>query len=372
MSHARRICIGDETSGDGRAAICLDLEVRDPTVNDYLARFDAEDRPDKALDALKVGVIALQSVSPTLDAEEVARQLEQQIGPGSPFARALDPNNRRGVIALIEEQVEKKLKRVLNEFSLDHKGSALSRIGSMISDCFKELRHDLSVEAGRAAEAERGPAKGLDFQAALYHRVVEWARQLGDKIEFVGDTPGAGGRKTGDYVVALGDTTGAPELRIVIEAKNQRYTLKQARDELQRAKETREATCGIFAFAKGCEPPEVGDIHRIGEDFYCTIDRDLLDTEGALLYLEDAYKFARVQAVAAVHKEAAGRLDLQRVRDHIDHLTGSVKVMGDLTAKAGAVRKNGAAIEDALRRLKGDLERRLKEMLDLLNVQPTA
>jgi hypothetical protein len=346
------------------------LEVRDRTVIDYLERFDEEDRPERALDALRVGVIALRSANPTLDSEVVARLLEQQLGPGSDFARALDPNNKRGVIALIEErvkeQVEKKLKRLLDEFSLDRKESALARIGAMISDCFKELQHTLGVEEGRATEAERGPAKGLDFQAALCRRVAEWARQLGDEVEPVADIPGTGGRKTGDYVVTLGDATGAAGLRIVIEAKNQRYTLKQARNELQRAKKTREAACGIFAFAKGCEPPEVGDFYRIGEDIYCTIDRSLLDTEGDLLYLEAAYKIVRVLAAAAVRKEAAGRLDLQLVRDHIDHLTESVKVMGDLATKAGAVRKNGAAIEDTLRQLKDDLERRLNKMLDLL------
>jgi hypothetical protein len=351
------------------------LVVRDHTVIDYLATFDEEDRPERALDALKVGAIALRSASPTLDADVVARQLERQIGPGSDFARALDPNNKTGVPTLIEvrvkELLEGKLKAVLDEFSLDREGSALARFKTMLSNFFQELRHALGVEEGREAEAERGPAKGLDFQAALYRRVAEWAHQLGDEAECVADTPGAGGRKTGDFVVALGDATGTPGLKITIEAKNQRYTLKQAREELQRAKKTREAACGIFAFAKGCEPPEVGDFCRVGEDFYCTIDRELLDKEGDLLYLEAAYKIARVQAVAAAHKEANGRLDLQQIHNHIAHLSDSVPVMGDLARKARAVKNNGAAIETALGKLKDDLEGRLKEMLNLLKVQPT-
>jgi hypothetical protein len=375
MSYAQRVHAGAENSRNGRAAIRLALEVRDRTVLDYLEKFDEEDRPERALDALRVGVIALRSVSPTLDADAFARQLEQQIGPGSNFARTLDPNNREGVIALIEErvkdQVEKKIKTLLDEFSLDRKESALSRIGNLISGCFKELRHDLDVEEGRAAQAERSPAKGLDFQDALYHRLVQWAHQLGDEVEFVANTPGAEGRKTGDYVVALGDATGAPGLKIAIEAKNQRYTLRQASNELQRAKNNREAACGIFAFAKGCEPSEVGDFHRVGEDFYCTIDRDLLDA-GDLLYFEGAYKIARVQAVAAVRKEATGRLDLQGIRDHIDYLTGSVKEMGDLVSKACAVKRSGEAIEKALKHFKDDLKERLQKMLDLLQVQPTA
>jgi hypothetical protein len=277
---------------------------------------------------------------------------------------------------LIEDRVkvllEKRMNTVLGEFSLDRKGSALARFKAMLSDFFQDLRHALGVEDGREAEAERGPAKGFDFQAALYQRVTRWAQQLGDEIEYVADTPGAGGRKTGDFVVALGDATGAPGLKISIEAKNQCYSWKQARAELQRAKKTREAACGIFAFAKGCEPSEVGDFHRVGEDFYCTIDRELLDTGDDLVYLEAAYKIARVQAVTAVRREATGRLDLQRIRDHIDHLTGSVKAMGDLATKARTVKKNGADIENTLQRLKEDLEQRLEDMLNVLNVQSTA
>jgi hypothetical protein len=370
MSIRRRVSIGGESSRNGRATTRLELEVRDRSVIDYLEKFDEKDRPERALDALKVGVIALRWASPTLDGEVVARLLEQQLGPGSNFARALDPNNRESVIALIAEQFESETKRLLDEFSLDRKDSALSRIGDLISECFKNLRDDLSVEKGRAAQAERSPAKGLDFQAALYRRLAAWARQIGDHPDCVADTPGTGGRKTGDYVVSLGDATGAPGLKIVFEAKYQRYSLKQAIDELQRAKKIRKAACGIFAFAKGCEPPEVEDFHRIGEDFYCTINRELLDAADDLPYLEAAYKIARVQAVAAVRKDATGRLDLQRIRDHIEHLTGSVKWMGDLAAKARAVRRNGAFIEKTLGKVKSDLERRLKEMLELLNVQP--
>src|SRR5262249_49576888 len=129
MSHARRDCIGNETPRNGQAPIRLDLKVRDPTVIDYLARFKEEDRPERALDALKVGAIALRWASPALDAEEVARQVERQIGPGSDLAKALDPSNKNGVVARIEDRVqgvvEETLKPVLGEFSLDREGSAL-------------------------------------------------------------------------------------------------------------------------------------------------------------------------------------------------------------------------------------------------------
>jgi hypothetical protein len=60
----------------------LTLEVTDTVVFEYLLRFSDDERPQKALDALKVGVIAIQSASPSLDTrvvEEKFRQVEREI-----------------------------------------------------------------------------------------------------------------------------------------------------------------------------------------------------------------------------------------------------------------------------------------------------
>src|SRR6058998_1982748 len=60
----------------------LELEVQEPTVIKYLESFDKDLREAKALEALRVGVIAIQSASPTLDTkvvEEKFRQVERSI-----------------------------------------------------------------------------------------------------------------------------------------------------------------------------------------------------------------------------------------------------------------------------------------------------
>src|SRR5262249_46067366 len=138
MSHEARNRIGGTVPTNGQATIQLALDVSDPTVVEYLQRFDASQRPDKALKALKEGDIAIRSASPTLDAQVVGRLLEQQLGPGSDVARALDPNNKKSVVAVIEARVqalvEAKLEKVLEEFSLDRKESALSRFRAMLGD----------------------------------------------------------------------------------------------------------------------------------------------------------------------------------------------------------------------------------------------
>src|SRR5439155_5757113 len=113
-------------------------------------------------------------------------------------------------------------------------------------------------------------------------------------------------RKTGDHVITLGETTGAPGVRIAVEAKDQKYKAKEAMDELQEAKKNRGAVSGIFVFTKGCEPLEFGDFKRIENDYYCTVDKDALAAGGALPFLWGACEVARAQAVAAARKEANG------------------------------------------------------------------
>jgi hypothetical protein len=194
---------------------CLDLNlvVSDRNVLAYLAQFkDEEVQCEKALEALKVGVIAIQSASPTLDTEVVrakftevesrlkdqmgefqkkigdslvryfadrdgvvprsidgvfgekgvlarhfqtffdpgegrlARLMQTQIGPQSNFGKALDPQNKQGVIALIEARVQKlveeKLDDVLQQFSLDEDGSAMCRLKGMLSNFFGQLLNE--------------------------------------------------------------------------------------------------------------------------------------------------------------------------------------------------------------------------------------
>jgi hypothetical protein len=410
--------------------------VREPLVLSYLSQFEEAERTRRVMEALKVGVVAIQSASPTLDTQVVqekfvevearlkeqvetlakdmreklehyfqerngvvprsikdvfgdkgtlartlgdffepragrlVRLLERQVGPSSEFGRLIDPKNKDGIIACVEktvrELVECKMNDVLTEFSLDDTESAMSHLKRMLENCLGEIKQSLGVEQGRRLEAGRGHVKGLNFEEDLYERIALWGQELGDETEFVRGTPGVLGRKLGDQLITLGDTTGAPGTKIVVESKDQPLRLKDARDELEKAKKNREAVCGIFAFAKGCEPPEVGDFRRIGEDFFCTVDKQFLNSGEPLLYMEAAYKIARAQAVAVIRAEESGTMDLQRVRDHLDALAEWVRQMGEVATKASTVRKNGEAIETAVTTMKKDMEQRINTVLQLL------
>ena len=374
-------------SANGRhecSVITLNLEVREPMLVSYFEPFEEPERSFRAFEALKVGVIALQTACPTLDTQIVKDQfaemqadfsqslrhffsekdgvvpkslndalgdkgvlsqcfqryfdpqsgrivqlLQSQVGPASAFAKNLDPKNKDGIVATIEEKVrqlvESKLNDVLVEFSLDEDDSAMSRLKGMISKAFDDLRLSLNLKAVREEVSEQGHVKGLCFEEDLYGLVAAMGRQFGDETELVRGTPGLHKCKKGDHLITLGEATGAPGLQIVVEAKDQELSAKKAITELQEAKKNRGAISGIFVFAKGQEPQEFGNFKRIDNDFYCTADKAEMLAGSQPLFLWAAYEIARVQAVMTVRKEGAGKLDLERIQKahRRDNLMGS-------------------------------------------------
>jgi hypothetical protein len=419
-------------SDNGRnvcSAISLKLEIREPLLVGYFEPFEELERSAKALEALKVGVIALQTACPTLDTQIVKDQfaeiqrdfgkaladyfgeknglvpktlndalgekgalaqffqrhfdpesgrlvriMQGQIGPTSAFGRLFDPKNRDGLIATMEEKVknlvEIKLNEVLDEFSLDEDGSAMGRLKAMIDKAFGDLREALGVKAAREVEAERGHCKGFDFEADLYAALAEMGRRVGDETECVRGVHGSLKRKTGDHIIVLGDTSGSPGLRIVVEAKEQKYKAKQAIDELKEAKKNRQAVSGIFVFAKGCEPVEFGDFKRIENDFYCTVEKEALADGGPLVFFWGAYEIARALAVAASRKETNGTLDLDRVRQHLDAISACLPRLGDIVTKTNTIESSACKVREMATSIKQDLKSRIDEILHMLELNP--
>lgn len=415
----------------------LDVSIDEPNVVAYLGMFEDEEiRREKAIEALKVGVIAIRSASPTLDTtvvqekftdledkmklflsqfmEDVEGQLtgyfkehdgvvpksingvfgddgklgrtfhqyfdpsqgrlgllmQQQIGPTSVFGRALDPKNKDGILVQIETRVkqlvEAKLAEVLGQFSLDNETSAMCRLQKMLTDSFSQIHQSLGIKAATEAEAARGHVKGMEFEADLYEVFADLGRRLGDETENVRGTPGALRKKTGDYRATLGDTTGAPGMRIVVEVKNQKMRFKDAVSELDEAKANREAEAGIFVFAKGTEPSESGDFRRVGNDFFCTVDQEHLDSGAALIFFEAAYEVCRAMVVAASRARESEGFNLKAMTDYVDGISATFEKLADICTKARTVKNSGEAIEKLAEGVRKEIEIRVAAMKELL------
>jgi hypothetical protein len=81
-----------------------------------------------------------------------------------------------------------------------------------------------------------------------------------------------------------------------------------------------------------------------------------------------AYEFARVQAVTALRKEAGGKLDLERIQQHIDGIAAWVPRLGEIVTKASTVQNSGKAIEATAKDIKEDIETRVAKILALLRL----
>jgi hypothetical protein len=429
--------------------LLLKLTVKDENVIKYLVSYESPQREDKALEALKVGVIAILSASPSLDTKVVEEKfkeidkslqeygeafkkslvdelkkyfekekgdvpaainsvlgekgtlavllkeyfntengkvrllLQKELGPGSAFANIMDPSNKESVISKIEHAVNAKLvettEGLTNQFSLDKDDSGMSRVKKLFEEkveeikvannnFFAELRMHFGMQKTRTEEAEKGTQKGRDFETILYEKVAELGQQLQDSTENVTGTVGVIPRsKVGDYVITLGDTSGAPGRRVVIEAKKeQNYRLRDAIDELKQAKENRQSDCGIFVFAKGYEPVEMGDFKIDGNDFLCTVDEAVLDHSQSAIFLEAAYKIARVYIITQTRKEKKGDVDIAVVKENIEKMLKQAELMSELLTKAKTIQTSGEYIEKTAKSIKEELESIIDSTLKLL------
>lgn len=432
--------------------LSLQLVVQDNNVVKYLAQYESPKREEKALDALKVGVIAILSASPFLDTKVVEEKfseiegalktyvdafkndlglelkkyfekekgdiplalslffgdqgklaeylkryfdpesgkinalLKNELGPGSAFTKALDPANKGGVISRIEEIVKSKLeesvKSLTEQFSLDREDSSMSRVKKLFDDkvseiksgnekFFSDLKTHLGMKEIQAEEAEKGTQKGRDFELELYSRVAILGQGLQDVTENVTGSVGKIPRsKVGDYVITLGETSGAPGSRLVIEAKKEQgYKLNKAIEEMKEARENREAVSGVFVFAKGYEPIEIGDFKIDGNDFYCTVDEKDIEQNKSLIFLESAYKIARINIITQMRKEKIGKVDLNAVRENIKQMFDQAKVLSEVITKARTVKSHGEAIENVSSKLKDELEKTIQATLELLKAR---
>ncbi|MBU0693763.1 MAG: hypothetical protein KKC11_03745 [Candidatus Omnitrophica bacterium] len=429
--------------------LSLKLTVKDENVIKYLISYESPQREDKALEALKVGVIAILSASPSLDTKivdekfnqieknlqeyseafkksladelekyfekekgdvpatissvlgekgtlsvllkeyfnaesgKVSLLLQRELGPGSAFAKTLDPNNKESVISKIEQAVNNKLLETTdglkNQFSLDKDDSGMSRVKKLFEEkveeiktannsFFSELRVHLGMQETQAEEAEKGTQKGRDFETILYEKVAVLGQQLQDSTEnvtgLIGEIPRC---KVGDYVITLGDTSGAPGRRVVVEAKKeQNYKLRDAVEELKQAKDNRKSDCGIFVFAKGYEPVEMGDFKIDGNDFLCTVDEAMIDHSQSTIFLEAAYKIARIYIITQTRKEKKGDVDLAIVKENIVKMLKQTELMSELLTKAKTIQTSGEYIEKTAKTIKEELESLIGSTLNLL------
>ncbi len=332
---------------DGDRIIIERVALADPGLAAFVADRPPEDRPELVSRALRVGLLALQDASASIDVEAVQREfeklvtqlelaneraataveqtlrlnfadedgrlprtLERFLGDRGQLQRFVsdlfDETRRDSAVGRLRAQLGEyfdgdgsKLAQLLDPTRL---GSPLYQFRDEVARGFKEIGEKLvEIQASadaRARERAKGTAKGGDFEDLLEEMLGELARGAGDLLDRTSDEAGDTLRsRKGDFVLTLNDGVArGADLRVVVEAKDRAMSARAVREELREAKENRSAAVALIVFTPDHAPTGVAPFDIRAGDVYCVIDPETPDTAT----LEAAVRLARLLAIATL------------------------------------------------------------------------
>lgn len=111
---------------------------------------------------------------------------------------------------------------------------------------------------------------------------------------------------------------------------------------------------------------EMGDFKIDGNDFLCTVDEAILNHSQSTIFLEAAYKIARIYIITQTRKEKKGDVDLAIVKENIVKMLKQTELMSELLTKAKTIQTSGEYIEKTAKTIKEELESLIGSTLNLL------
>ena len=207
-------------------------------------------------------------------------------------------------------------------------GSPLSTFRAEVAAGFKSLEERLvafqAAQAARSDERSRSAAKGVDFEDLVEGLLGAVARGGGDLLERTSNDAGSTLKsKKGDFVLTVnaGLTRGA-DVRVVIEAKDRAISVPAMRAELREAKANRGAAVGLVVFTPAHAPAGIAPFDLRGDDVWCVLDPNAIDPAT----FDVAVRLARYLALASLATRdaeidtAAISQALASIREQLDQI----------------------------------------------------
>jgi NACalpha-BTF3-like transcription factor len=203
-------------------------------------------------------------------------------------------------------------------------------------------------------ERERGTAKGRSFEDGVADAIDAIAAAQGDVAEAVGDLKGATG-KTGDVLVRIDAGAGPAQGRIVFEAKNSRLSRPEARKELDRGMEERDADFGVLVVpSEDKVPARMRSLREYdGDKLVVTFDPH----ERPPLALEVGYRLARARVL--MRRAARGGIDAASVQELVTRTVAALddvrRVKSQLTGAETSIHNARGIVEDMAKQARAHL-----------------
>ena len=232
-------------------------------------------------------------------------------------------------------------------------GSPLSSFRAEVNAGFKAIEERLvafqASQSARADERSKSAAKGADFEVILESMLGDVARGHNDLLDRCGTDAGDAGRsKKGDFVLTLDpNVCRGKEVRVVVEAKDRRMSVREMREELRAAKTNRDAATALAIFTPAHAPAGIAPFDVRAGDVYAVIDPANPDP----VTLEAAVRLARLIALMTVRENEA-EVDLGEVQAALTGIRETLEVVRGLKVQLTNVSTTSENVSKALDKLR--------------------
>jgi hypothetical protein len=383
---------------DGEAILIDRLRIADRALAAFVAQRTEDERTELVERAVRIGLLALQDASTSMDVDLVRREfdglLERNSSMNQRAADTLDQVLRQN-FGDTDGRLPRTLERFLGDrgqlqrfvtdlFDESKRDSAIGRMRTLlgsyfdgdasrlaqlldptrfgsplhqfrreVSEGFEKLNERLTaMEAAyvtRGAERARSAAKGTDFENILEQMLGEAVRGTGDAVERTAAAAGDVMRsKKGDFVLTVDPQLCAGgELRVVIEAKDRAVSWRQIRDELADAKRNRGAAVAMAVFTPVHAPAGVAPFDVRAGHVLCVIDPEAPDANALLA----ALRLARLHAVASLAQQET-ELDATRLLQTVAAVRAELDLVRGLRTQLTSIGTTATEVSSGLERLR--------------------
>lgn len=381
----------------------LDLRISDPELREELKKHEeGKARDDFAIQAMRIGIIAIRHAQGQIDANEIRQEGKRIIeNTESTLTNYLDPDKgkfHQQIQRLIEkdgklEQIIRKqidgdnsplgktmternqtiLNNFLKHFDLNKDESALKKMLKLLEEKYDKILEKIGEEKGREEESGRSTRHGVKFEnVTVSNFIQEWNERKCDANHIVEHTGGKSGvlrtekrfRNIGDFVIELGPDHADAGCKIVVEAKaDKNYTLARAFKELEEARKNRGAEVGLFVFDKNHSPRGLDCFTRRGNDIVIVWDAE--DNNDVIF--EAGLSVAVALCVQSENRKKADGANVKSMKNIVKEIEESLDNLNTIEESAQAIKSSNNKIFNKIDEMKSKLSEKLSKLNDQIN-----
>ena len=247
---------------------------------------------------------------------DLSKQLQTRIDA---VVKEFSLDEENSALSRLVRNVDRAQRTITNEFSLDNEQSALRRMKGELTAILQEqvksnaefqeqVKVALEKLITRRETQRRSTTDGVEFEQAVFAFLHDNCQQRGDTVSDVGAVTGNKKNcKVGDALIELGPEHAAAGAKVVVEAKQDAgYNIRKALDEIEVARQNRDAQHGIFVFSKLTAPEGIEPLARYGADIVVVWDAEDPQSDP---FLKGALEIGRALCLRTAGSPSASAVD---------------------------------------------------------------